>query len=309
MSSLDMEVNSVELSEKEKQTAFAFGIDEYTDYLIYSYLASREKRNSFKECLSKMSEQEYQHYEFWKEIAGRDCKVSIPRWKLMLIRLSSIIFGLTFTIKLLELHEKKVIETYRAFAQKLPSEMVGKLEEILKDEELHETSLVAGLNESIVRYLGFIALGLADAVVEITGVHAGFLGATTTTLVAGVAGLIVGVSAAISMAAAAYVQAKHEGIKKPLPNALSTGAAYLGAVVLLAAPYFFTHSNILAFVISILLAFALVVAFTFYSSVINESNFKREAVESTAVLFATAAISYIFGEILGGVFGLQHLFS
>ena len=164
------------------------------------------------------------------------------------------------------------------------------------------------LNEGVVRYIGFIALGLADAVVEITGVHAGFLGATTTTLAAGIAGLIVGLSAAISMAAAAYIQAKHESVKNPIPSALATGIAYIAAVVLLAAPYFITHSNILAFVVSVILAFVLVVAFTFYSSVINESNFKRELVESTVVLFATALVSYLFGSMLGKIFGLQSIF-
>jgi VIT1/CCC1 family predicted Fe2+/Mn2+ transporter len=295
------------LTKDDRDAAFAFCVDEYTDCLIYSHLAAREKRNDFKELLQEMADQEYRHYEFWKLVTGRECNSAIPRWKLALITLSRIIFGLTFTVKLLELHEGKVIGAYREFIHKLPPELSARLEEILKDEELHERSLVSKLNESVVRYIGFIALGLADAVVEITGVHAGFLGATTTTLVAGVAGLIVGVSAAISMAAAAYVQAKHESVKNPLPSALATGIAYLAAVVLLAAPYFFTHSNILAFVVSVLLAFVLVVAFTFYSSVINESNFKREAIESTVVLFATAAVSYIFGEFLGKIFGLQHL--
>lgn len=293
------------ISKEDRDAVVAFCVDEYTDHLIYSHLASREKREDFKNLLQRMSEQEYRHYEFWKKVAGTDIRTSVPKWKLALISLSRILFGLTFTVKLLELHEAKVIEAYRSFIPKLPSDMARELEEILNDEETHERNLVSELDESIVRYIGFIALGLADAVVEITGVHAGFLGATTTTLVAGVAGLIVGLSAAISMASAAYIQAKHEGVEKPLPSALSTGVAYMAAVILLAAPYFVTHSNILAFVISVVLAFALVIAFTFYSSVINESNFKREAIESTAVLFFTATVSYIFGEVLGKIFGLQ----
>ncbi len=296
------------LSEKDREAVHTFCVDEYTDFLIYTHLAEREKRDDFKQLLQKMAGQEFKHYEFWKSVSGRDCSLQIPRWKLTLITLSRILFGLTFTIKLLERHEEQVINAYRQFIPKLLPDSAARLSEILKDEELHEKSLVAELNEGVVRYIGFIALGLADAVVEITGVHAGFLGATTKTLVAGVAGLIVGLSAAIAMAAAAYIQARHEGVKNPIPSALATGIAYLVAVVLLAAPYFVTHSNILAFVVSVVLAFALVIAFTFYSSVINESNFKREALESTTVLFATALISYIFGEVLGKIFGLQSIF-
>lgn len=296
------------LSGRDMEAIQAFCMDEYTDFLIYTHLAKREKRDDFKRLLQKMAEQEFRHYEFWKSVSGRDCSSQIPRWKLTLVTLLRIIFGLTFTVKLLERHEEQVIEAYRQFIPKLPQDAAARLSEILKDEELHERSLVSELNESIVRYIGFIALGLADAVVEITGVHAGFLGATTTTLAAGVAGLIVGLSAAISMAAAAYIQAKHEGVKSPIPSALATGLAYLAAVVLLAAPYFVTHSNIIAFIVSVALAFALVVAFTFYSSIINESNFKREAIESSVVLFATALVSYLFGVLLGKIFGLQSVF-
>lgn len=296
------------LSEKDKEAIRAFCVDEYTDFTIYTHLAKREKRDDFKQLLRKMAEQEFRHYEFWKSVSGHDCASEMPKWKLTLVTLSRILFGLTFTVKLLERHEEQVIEAYKQFISKLPPHEATRLSEILKDEELHEKSLVSELNEGIVRYIGFIALGLADAVVEITGVHAGFLGATTTTLAAGVAGLIVGLSAAISMAAAAYIQAKHESIKNPIPSALATGIAYIAAVVLLAVPYFITHSNILAFVVSVILAFGLVVAFTFYSSVINESNFKREVVESTVVLFATALVSYLFGTILGKIFGLQSIF-
>ena len=167
------EVNGIVMTEEDKNAAFAFCVDEYTDHLIYSHLAAREKRNDFKELLQEMAEQEYRHYEFWKTVAGRDCNSAVPRWKLALITLSRIVFGLTFTIKLLESHEGKVIEAYRAFARRLPPEMAARLEEILRDEEFHERSLVSELNEGVVRYIGFIALGLADAVVEITGVHAG----------------------------------------------------------------------------------------------------------------------------------------
>lgn len=296
------------LSKEDRDAARSFCIDEYTDHLIYSHLASREGRDDFKKLLKEMAEQEYRHYEFWKSVAGTDCRAAIPKWKLTLTTLSRLLFGLTFTVKFLEMHETQVIEAYRGFMGRLPDEMAAKLGEILKDEEYHERALLSELNESVVKYIGFIALGFADAVIEITGVHAGFLGATTTTLVAGIAGLIVGLSAAISMAAAAYIQAKHNGLRNPLPSAAATGIAYMIAVVLLAAPYFFTHSNVLAFVVSVMLAFALVVTFTFYSSVINESNFSREVLETTIVLFVTSLLSYIFGTVLGKIFGLQSVF-
>jgi len=80
----------------------------------------------------------------------------------------------------------------------------------------HEHALIAQLKEKRIDYIGFIVLGLADAIVEITGVHAGFLGVTGSTLIAGVAGVIVGFSAAISMGSASYLQAKQNVGKSAL---------------------------------------------------------------------------------------------
>ena len=58
------------------------------------------------------------------------------------------------------------------------------------------------IQEAMIKYIGFIAMGLADAIVEITGVHAGFLGVTNSTLFAGISGIVVGFSTAISMGSA-----------------------------------------------------------------------------------------------------------
>ncbi len=293
---------SSEIAEVERR----FCEDEYIDYVIYKYLSMKEADETRRKILEAMAEQELAHYEFWKKRVG-ECRSEVSRLRLALIYLGRRVFGLTFMVKLLERHENEVIEAYKRHLKYLEGEDRSVLESIIRDEESHEKNLLSQVNESIVRYLGFVALGLADAIIEITGVHAGFLGATATTLVAGIAGLIVGLSAAISMAAAAYLQAKHEGSDAPGVSAATTGIAYFLAVVILALPYFVTHSNILAFVASVILAVALIASFTFYSSVINESNFKRELAESLAVLFGTAAAAYIFGDILGTIFGIREI--
>ena len=283
----------------------AFCKDEYKDYMVYKFLAERERDPERKKLLEEMARQELEHYGFWKELAGKDCKVKVSKRYLYTLLLARRILGLTFTVKLLEMHESEVISAYKRYLPKLKGKYREELEKIIRDEEEHEKNLMGQINEKIVRYLGFIALGLADAIIEITGVHAGFLGATATTIVAGVAGLIVGLSAAISMAAAAYLQAKHEGSEAPLPSAGATGIAYFVAVVLLALPYFVTHSSILAFIASVAIAVMLVAFFTFYSSVINETSFKREFLENTGILFGTAAAAYVFGDVLGTIFGLK----
>lgn len=296
------------MSGEDLELVKSFCEDEYTDYVVYKYLAGKESSDENRRILEEMADQEYQHYEFWKSLLGYECRPNVPRFKLSMLAIMRRLMGVTFTVKLLERHEKEVIESYKRFLPRLEGESREKLEKIIEDEVSHENHLLSRINDRIVRYLGFVDLGLADAIVEITGVHAGFLGATATALVAGIAGLIVGLSAAISMAAAAYIQAKHESNENPLPSAMATGIAYFIAVVILALPYFVTHSNILAFIASVVLAVVLVLGFVFYSSVINESSFKREAIENLGVLFGTAAAAYIFGDILGRIFGIQEIF-
>ncbi len=284
--------------------------DEYTDYVIYRELAKRESSPELKKILESFAEHEKGHYEFWKSFAG-EC--SAADWfKVNMVIVSRRLLGLTFTLKLLERHESRTIEAYKTYLGKLEGEHRRRLEEIINDELTHEKAWLDSLaeRESLVRYLGFIALGLADAIVEITGVHAGFLGATATTLVAGVAGLIVGLSAAIAMAGAAYLQAKHGGVEKslnPVVSSLATGVSYIIAVVSLAIPYFLTRSMLLAFSLSLMLAIVLIVSFAFYGSVVNDREFRREALENIAILFVTAIAAFLFGTILGEVTGIRGL--
>ncbi|MEM2223370.1 MAG: VIT1/CCC1 family protein [Acidilobaceae archaeon] len=292
------------------QVEYEFCRDEYFDYIAYRELAKIEGNSELKSILEEFSEQERKHYEFWKSFSG-DCS-GYSRLKLFLLILSRRILGLTFTLKLLERHESRVIESYKLYLSRLNGEARSRLEEIIRDEITHEKSWLDEMaeKESIVKYLGFIALGLADAIVEITGTHAGFLGATEVTLVAGVAGLIVGLSAAISMSGAAYLQAKHGGLEEKLrPNvsALTTGIAYIIAVILLALPYFLTKSMIIAFTASLIVALILIALFTIYGSIVRDRDFKKEFIETTLILLATAIASFLFGVIIGEITGIRGL--
>lgn len=282
----------------------SFCRDEYFDYLIYSELARREGDPILKSLLERFSEQEERHYRFWRERSG-ECAGEVGLGRLRLFTLMRRLLGLAFTIRLLERHEKSVIEAYKEYLAGLSGREREELERIIRDEEEHEEELLARMDEESLRYLGFVVLGLADAIVEITGVHAGFLGVTAATLIAGIAGLIVGLSASISMAGAAYLQAKSGGVSRPGLSAIVTGASYFVAVVLLALPYFVTHAQITAFIASVAIAVAMVTGFTFYGSVIKGSSFAREYTENLVILFGTAAAAYAFGVFLGEIFGIR----
>jgi len=278
--------------------------DEYVDHTVYRELAKRERHEFRRNVLEGLSAKEYEHYRFWSQYA-RNYVPHVSRLFILTMMLMRSLFGLTFTLKLLERHEKRVIADYRRFAATLPESERAALESIIRDEEEHEKFFLSQIDEGVVRYMSFIVLGLADAIVEITGVHAGFLGVTSSTLIAGIAGLVVGFAAAISMASAAYLHAKHDISKSPVVSALSTGAAYLSAVAVLALPYFLTANMLHAFGGSVGLAIVMTAAFTFYGAIISERSFMREFAESVTLTLGTAFGTFLFGDFIGRLFGIQ----
>ncbi|MCL6623089.1 MAG: VIT1/CCC1 family protein [Fimbriimonadales bacterium] len=297
------------ISGKEKEgvpadEAREFLKDESFDAMVYRRLASLERDPDRRRVLFSLAETEERHCDFWRQFT--DFSFKKPR-KVALLGLVWMrrLLGLVFTMKFLELHERKVVQRYRELLPRVSPSQAEALREIIKDEEEHEKFMMTQVEDPVVKYVGFVALGLSDAIIEITGVHAGFLGVARSTLVAGVAGLIVGFAASISMGVAAYLKAKSEVRGSPLALGSVTAVSYLVSVVVLALPYFLTPDMALAFGVSVVLAVALSVSFSFYVSVLNEVSFKREALENTLLLFGTALATYFFGELLGQIFGIK----
>ena len=281
-------------------------LDEYADHQLYKDLASREKDPGNKQALLKLAEQEYEHYLFWKKFIPA-CEPRLSPFFLVGFRFMRRVCGLTFTVKFLERHERATIEEYKKVASELSGEDKARLEKIISDENEHENFFIGQIQETVIKYIGFIALGLADAIVEITGVHAGFLGVTNSTLFAGISGLIVGISAAISMGSAAYLQAKHDPHRSAWTSAVITGISYILSVIMLAVPYFLTHNMTCAFTFSIMVGMSLIAFLTFYSAVVFDRRFWREFLETVGLMLATAAITFVLGVFLGKAFGLQHV--
>ena len=279
--------------------------EEATAYHAYRSLAESVGDAELRRVLLELAEQERGHMEFWSRMLGEDCRPY--GWKLLGLRLLYRLLGPVFVLQLLERGEEDAVRSYREFLPRLSGEERRILEEIIRDEERHEQELISRVEDVRVKYMGYIALGLADAIVEITGVHAGFLGATSNTIMAGIAGLVVGFSAALSMAGAAYLQAKHGAETKPSTSALVTGASYIFSVVLLALPYFLIKTMLTAFLVSLTMALILTAGFTFYSVVVQGKSFTREFLESATLMIGTAIGSFLFGQALGHIFGIEHI--
>ncbi|MEZ0344949.1 MAG: VIT1/CCC1 family protein [Infirmifilum sp.] len=286
----------IQISPKARE----YALDELFDSLLYSELAKREKNPENRELLLRMSEQERMHYEFWSKFSGSVTLEQRDKARLRLLLALSRIFGKIFTIKFLERHEGSVVEEYREI---LNSGLLGPedqriLERIIEDERKHESALANQIEEFAVKHLGAIALGMSDAIIELSGVHAGFLGYTSSSVTTGIAGLIVGVSASMSMAAAAYLQSKQERGRSPGTTAAVTGVMYMLTVVLLTAPFLAGLPILQALILSLALAFIVLGVFSFYSAVVMDRAFKRDYVENIGLIFLVVIIGYLFGEIV-----------
>jgi VIT1/CCC1 family predicted Fe2+/Mn2+ transporter len=200
--------------------------NEYKDHRVYMALAGVERNGPRRKTLEKLADVEGRHYRFWLlHIPGHKPSVSGAYIRLMV--LLRMLFGVTFVVKLLESHEKKTLEQYKQLVldEAFDNNSRDALNKIIEEEGEIEKKLVSSIDEAVVRYLGFMMLGVADAIVELTGVQAGFLGVTDSPLVAGIAGLIVGVAAAISMGAASYLQARQGMSEKTRRIGSCDGAA------------------------------------------------------------------------------------
>ncbi len=274
-----------------------FQRDEITEYYIYKYLAEKEEGKN-REVLQKISEDELKHYNTWKEITGKDVE---PDWnKIRFYKLMYRIFGLVFSLKLMERGERKAEERYRKAAEKIE---VAK--EILKDEFEHEDRLLSLLTDERLQFIGSIVLGLSDALIELTGALAGLSLALYNTLIVGLAALITGIAASMSMAVSEYLSKRSEGDVNAVKGALYTGIAYITTVILIVMPFFLGLNIYLSLASSLIIASLIIAALTFYTSVVREITWRREFMEMLVLTMGVAFISFSIGYFIRLYFNIE----
>ncbi|MHA1376782.1 MAG: VIT1/CCC1 transporter family protein [Candidatus Helarchaeota archaeon] len=280
------------LDEKIKNTILKFQKNEINEHNVYKKLSRRIKDPHNKQILKKISDDELHHYKIFKTYTNKSVRPSkFSIWKYYLI---TIIFGITFGIKLMEKGEGGAQVTYQKVAKYIPD-----IETIIKEEEEHERKLIELLDEERLKYVSSMVLGLNDALVELTGALAGFTLTFQDNGIIAIAGLVTGIAAALSMGASEYLSTKtEEGEKNPLKASLYTGSAYILVVFLLMTPYFFILNVYFCLGITICSGIFVILIFTFYLSVAKDLPFKRRFLEMVLISLGIALISFIIGYIL-----------
>ncbi|MCL4518214.1 MAG: VIT1/CCC1 family protein [Thaumarchaeota archaeon] len=277
--------------------------DEYTDHIVYKRLAEGAKNQKLKDVMTKLSETEYGHYQFWSKYATRK-EVKVPKRVVYLILFLKLIFGTTFAVKFLEKHEAKTIAGYKSVANLIPEADKESFQKIIDDEVEHENIFANQVQGSYVKYISFIVLGLADAIVEISGIHAGSLGIYDSTELTGLAGIVAGAAASLAMASAAYAQAKQGFQGSASISAVFTGISYFINAVILASPYFMTKDMMTAITTSVILAVIIIAFISYYNSVVSEGRFAKDFGELAGIMLGATVALYFFGLFIRSVFGI-----
>ncbi len=272
---------------------------EITEHHIYKRLSQTIKDESNSNTLLRIANEELRHYETWKQYTGRD--VTPSKWEIRKFYWITRLFGLTFGIKLMEKAEQKAQINYQELSAEIPEAA-----QIYREENEHEDQLIAMIKEEKLEYIGSIVLGLNDALVEILGTLAGLTFALQNTKIVALAGIIAGISGALSMSSSEYLSNKSEGNHEgAVKSAIWTGVAYLFAVVFLVAPYLIFSSPFVALLVAVIDSIFVVFLYSYYISVANDQPFAKRFGEMVVLSTIVGLISFGLGYLVRILFGID----
>jgi VIT1/CCC1 family predicted Fe2+/Mn2+ transporter len=275
-----------------------FQQQEIDGHYIYKFLANRQKDENNRKVLHKISDDELSHYEVYKRYTSKVLKPN--RLLIFFYKLAAVILGPTFTIKLLENNEIDAQKAYEGITE------FPEVKDIIRDEEEHEQSLIAMVEEDRLNYMGSVVLGLNDALVELTGALAGLTLALRDPELIALTGSITGIAAAFSMAASEYLSTKSEDAGKgAVKAAVYTGIAYIFTVTILILPFLLLRNVFLSLGLTLSGAVLIIAAFNYYYSVVKEEKFIRRFSEMIILSFSIAALSFGVGFVLRKFFGID----
>jgi len=265
--------------------------NEITEHFIYKRLSAGRNTGNNRETLARISAEELKHYNLFKEVTGRDFPPD--RLKYFFYVACARCFGLSFALRLMERGEVSAQGNYSAMKQTFPA-----IIPIIADEQAHERELLQLIKEEALEYMGSVVLGLNDALVELTGALAGFTLALQHSRIIAVVGVITGIAAGLSMAAAEYLSTKEEGVRDPVKASVYTGIAYLVTVGLLIIPFLLLKNPLVSLAITMISAIAIIFVFNYYISVAKNRPFGKRFLEMAAISLAVAAVNYAIGFLL-----------
>lgn len=293
-----MNYSNITIDKKTMSSLLKDQQDEINAHHIYLLAADFTRDEHNADIIKKIAKDELKHYHRLKLITKTD--VRPQKRKIRFFALILRVFGLTFGIKLLEKGESSAIDDYSSIDNKIEF-----MNELVEDEQRHESQLIDMLDEERLNYMGSVVLGLNDALVELTGALAGFTFAFQNTRLIALTGLITGISASFSMAASEYLSTRHEGGDNALKSSIYTGIAYIFTVIFLVLPFLLINNPFISLGVTVGVAVLIIFLFNYYVSVAKDYNFRKRFFEMAFISIGVAGVSFLIGILVKQFIGVE----
>ena len=274
--------------------------NEITESIIYDKLSKIIKTENEKQIFKDLSLSELWHYNLWKSYTQTDVEPNnLKVWYFVFI---TRFLWLSFGIKLMENWEWTSQVNYKELINEIPE-----ISDVIKAEEEHEAKLIWLINDNKLKYLSSIVLWLNDALVEITWALAWLSMTLQNPKIVWISGLIIGISAAISMASSEYLSSKSEENDEISPKkaAVYTWIAYIFTVIALVLPFLFNLGIYLALALSLAIAILIIALFNYYISVAKNESFKARFLEMAWISICVAIFSFLLWLVVNNVFWIS----
>lgn len=273
--------------------------NEITEYHIYRKLASKIKDSHNSHVLDAISQDELRHHNIWKEYTHRD--VSPKRLKIWFFYIIARVFGLSFSIKLMEQGEEAAQVNYDDLAAQVPAAA-----QISSEEDSHEAQLLEMIDEERFHYVGAIIRGLNEAVVEIVAIITGFSLVVAETSIIALAGIITGIAMSLSLGATEYLATRaEEGHQQPAKAAAYTSGATAVTAALLIAPYLLLNNTYIALAVMLTIALIIIFFFNYYIAVARNIAFWRRFGEMALIAIVIASITFFISWLASNVWHIN----
>lgn len=273
--------------------------NEITEYHIYHKLSRKIRDPHNSHVLEQISQDELRHHNIWKNYTGQD--VQPKRFKIWFFYVIARIFGLSFSIKLMEQGEEAAQINYDDLARFVPD-----AHKISSEEDGHEAQLLEMIDEERFHYVGAIIRGLNEAVVEILAILTGLGLVLADNGIIAMTGIITGTAMSLSLGATEYLATKAEGGHlKPVKSALYTGFATAITVALLVSPYLILSNTHIAMGVMIAVALVIIFFFNYYIAVARNISFWKRFGEMLLIAVAIAAFTYLIGWLASEVWHIN----
>ncbi len=305
--------------EEATRIALKFFKDENEDYLVYTWLAKKEKDPRLRKLLSDMSAMELKHMNLWQKILAS--KVSSRKAigpKAILYGAIRQVMGVAFVSKLLSRNEAEALDKYRKLigGAALPRKSRECLSIIIRDEKYAERHLEEAIreHEGSLGNTGSIVLGLNDGLVEVLAAVVGLAVLATSGFTVVIGGIIIGLSGTLSMAGGAYLSSKSHGLvaeasgmdnqEKPSRSAFYTGAYYFLGALIPIVPFIFGLEGFEGIVTSIVLVSLTLSIASSVIAIISDTSVRERTLETLAISLGAAFATILLGIILRVKFGI-----